>query len=117
MVTAKCVTLAEKIAPAAVKVTISGGEEWEDTEENREVVEALLEKENLTLNMSMGIFSVHGEEIYFSKFLKKKVGKNQIIRSNSGMQKDFSFKQSFYQERECLREESNQASGPLADLE
>ena len=50
----------DKVAPVAIKVVIPGGEKWEDTEENREVVEALLEKENLNLNLKMGIFCVHG---------------------------------------------------------
>ena len=59
----------DRVAQAALKVIMPGGEEWADTEENREVVEALLEKEKLTLNKTKGIISVHHEEINFSIFL------------------------------------------------
>ena len=57
----------ERVPPAAIRVSIPGGEEWQESEENRVVVETLLGKENLTVVMKdkIGIFSVHGEQVEF----------------------------------------------------
>lgn len=49
--------------------------------------------------------------------MKSKVGKNHKHCPVLGMQKDSPLRQTFDQEVECLGEESNQASGPLTDLE
>lgn len=56
-------------------------------------------------------------KVEFSNFLKSKVTKNQKFCSDPVKQKYIPLKQCFDQEPECLREESNQAIGPLSDLE
>jgi hypothetical protein len=107
----------ERVAPAAIRVTILEGESWQETEENRVVVETLLEKENLTLNLKMGIFSVHGEEIDFSKFLKIKAAENQNNSTDQIIQNKVPFKQTLDQEPECLREEAVTANVHLPGLD
>ena len=81
------------------------------------VVETLLEKENLTLNLKMGIFSVHGEEIDFSKFLKIKAAENQNNSTDQIIQNKVPFKQTLDQEPECLREEAVTANVHLPGLD
>eukprot|EP00092_Neocalanus_flemingeri_P041732 GFUD01045453.1.p1 GENE.GFUD01045453.1~~GFUD01045453.1.p1 ORF type:complete len:1159 (+),score=333.30 GFUD01045453.1:24-3479(+) len=99
----------ERVPAAAIKVKIPGGEEWHDNEKNRVVLENLLEKENLTLSMNdeIGIFSVHGDEIEFSKFLQSKDAQFQRINRDLVPQKHIPIKQTLDQEPECLREEAN----------
>ena len=57
------------------RVSPEGGTYLGESEAHFVMVETLLEKENLTLVMKdkTGMFSVHGEEIEFFKFLKSLV--------------------------------------------
>merc|ERR1719154_39021 len=78
------------------------------------MIETILDKENLTLNMRDVVFCVHGQSIIFGKYLKLKDDQRKS-QTHDVLTKNVQLKHMLDREPECLREEGHHTPVHLSD--
>jgi len=103
------------VPAAAMKVNIAEVNKFPDNEANRQMIEGLLDKESLTLDMKSNVLAVDGQVIKFSNFMTKGPGAsthNKVLES-----KGIKFNEYLCQDIEYLRENLNKTSDKMLDLD
>jgi len=104
-----------KLPAAAIKVNIAEANEYPDNEANRQVMEVLLDKENLTLDMKRNVFVVDNQVIKFSNCMTKgpsTTTDNKVLQGKGIKLNDY-----ICQDIEYLREDQNQTSDQIFELD